>query len=713
MKTAAWIMFAAAILTATAAMAAEANVPVTKVTAFSSGVAYYEHNGKVADDAEVMLKFKTDQINDVLKSLVVLDLGQGVVSGVNYSSQEPLARALKSFGIDLSGDPTLGQMLKQLRGAEVAISLLNAGDKITGKIVSVETKTKQILPSNTLISYDVVNVLTPGGIRALSLEDIGSLALADEKLNAELNKALALLVEARDTNRKPLQINFAGKGQQDVRIGYINEAPVWKTSYRVVMGNKDDKGVEQMKMQGWAIVENTSDFDWEKIDLTLVSGRPISFIQDLYTPLYMPRPVVVPELYASLRPQTYEEGLEQAQQLTELKPAARREMAAKKAGGPPAAPMAAQADGLALADEKADKDMSGMYLQRASQALASGVASVAQAQSVGELFSYHIGTPVSLPRRKSAMLPIINQAIEARRVSIYNQSVMPKYPLNGLWLTNNTKDSLLAGPVTLFDGGTYAGDARIDNLSAKDKRLLSYAIDLKMTVDPSTENAQQRMVSLGIVRGVLIVSHRIEYAQTYVITNKADQPRTLVIEYPRRSERKLLIKEPAEQTPSLYRFETDVPADTGGKFEIREEQITSQEIGILPANVGALEYYATDGQIPAKIKDALLEVIKRKNALTLAEREEADTQKTINDLRTEQNSIRANLNAFVGDRSSEGWQTFSKKLLAVEKQIEDLQKTFTEQHAKSVMLRKDLEDYLNKLNIETMQTSPPAAVPAK
>lgn len=723
MKSLALAVGLAVVLCASAVFAAEVNLPVTKVTSFSSGVSYFEHNGKVTDNAEVSIKFKTDQMNDVLMSLVVLDLGQGSVGGVTYGSQEPLARALKSFGIDISGDPTLAGLLRQVRGAEVAVSLVNAADKITGKIVSVETKTRHILPSNTIIQYDVINVLTAAGIRSVSLEDVSSIALTDEKLNTELNKALGLLVESRDTNRKPVQISFTGKGQRDVRVGYISEAPIWKTSYRLVLAGKDAKGVEQTKMQGWAIVDNTSDQDWENVELTLVSGRPISFIQDLYTPLYVPRPVVVPELYASLRPPSYDEGLGRDKDMLALE--SRRELEqnrgvmAAKATAMPAAPGAAPM--------KADRAADGLFpggagggqaeMQRAAQALATGVASIAQAQAVGDAFAYKIKNPVNLPRRKAAMLPIINESVQARRVSIYNESVMPKNPLLGLWLTNSTKDSLLAGPVTVLEGATgevtFAGDARFDNMAAGDKRLLSFAIDQKVLVDPTTANPQQRLFSLAIVRGVLIVTNRIEYTQTYVIKNKADQPRTLVIEYPRRPERKLLTAEPAEQTPSLYRFEVDVPADKQGKFEVREEQTTRQDIAILPTDIGTLEYYSSNGEVPAKVREALVEAICRRNDLSQAQRDEADTQKKITDLRAEQNSVRANLTAFTGDRSSEGYQTFSKKMLALEKQIEDQQKTLTEQHAKSVDLRKDLEDYLSKLNIETLQATTATTKPAK
>ncbi len=444
-------------------------------------------------------------------------------------------------------------------------------------------------------------------------------------------------------------------------------------------------------MQGWAIVENTSDFDWEKVQLTLVSGRPISFIQDLYTPLYLPRPVVRPQLYASLRPQTYEEGIATKDDMLALKPSPARAQRGRssyemrrKAARP-----AGVTSGL-VAD---DAGKGGGW------ALDKGVRSVAAAKAVGELFSYRIKTPVTLPRRKSAMLPIVNQDVSGRKVSIYNASVMAKHPLNGLWMTNDTGLSLLAGPITVFDGGTYAGDAQIGNLSDKDKRLLSYAIDLKVTVDP-TESSTSKITSAKIVRGVIHVTRKYEYTQAYVINNKADDKRTLVIEHPRRSERKLVSPaEPAEKTPSVYRFETDVPAEKTGKFEVREEQVTQQTVAILPTDIGTLTWYTTSGEIPPKVRDAIAEAIKRKNALTEAQRQVGEIGRQIAALNNDQQRARSNMSAF-GDRSSIGYKRFAEKVLEVETRIEQLQEQLISARQKVETLRKALEDYVGGVNVD-------------
>ena len=669
-----------------AGLAAEGGMPVVRVTAFNSGVAYFEHAGKVTGDATVLLKFKPEQINDLLKSLVVTD-PSGEVTGISYASQEPLSRALKSFGVDLSAQPSLAELLKQLRGAEVRVA---GPELVVGKILGVEKRTEHLLPSNRLLTTDVLNVLTAEGIKAIDLKGISSIRLVDERLNAELNKALALLVESRDTHRKALSINFAGKGQREVRIGYVTEAPVWKTSYRLILGEKE------VRLQGWAIVENTSDFDWSNCQLTLVSGRPISFVQDLYTPLYLPRPVVQPELYASLRPQRYAEGLAAAEKPRMLAEKAdfeyRRKAAAKYAAAPRPTAAPGRLLGRGLARDKAR--------QNALKALSQGVRSLAAAKQVGELFAYPIKTPVNLPRRKSAMLPIVNQPIKARKLSIYNAAVLARHPLNGLWLTNDTELTLLAGPVTVFEAGSYAGDAQIDNLNPGDKRLLSYAIDLKVTVDAS-ESSSRKVTSVTIVRGILRISRRHTYSKTYTIKNKDSKKRTVLIEHPRRSGLKLLKPaKPAEQTANLYRFEVEVPGKETGRFVVQEERPETETLAIFSANVGTLKYYSTDKTVSPKVREALAEAVKRRNALAQAEAEQRELQRRISRLQRDQGVVRANVTALSRNPTSASYKRFEKKLLEIQDKLDALQAKLEEAQAKVKSLRKELEDYLVKLTLE-------------
>jgi hypothetical protein len=279
-------------------------LPLSKVVLFTSGVGYFQREGTVSGNTDLNLYFKTRDINDLLKSLVVQDLDDGQVTEVTYSSRDPLTRTLQSFAIDLTGNPGLAQILAQVRGEKVA---LLTSQRITGTIVGVDVK-----PTSEHTTATYLNLLTNEGIRSIDLAEVRSFSILNPQLQGELMQALSLLAENRSTEKKRVTVGFTGKGRRRVRVGYLLETPLWKTSYRLVL----NEGQEHF-LQGWAIVENTTDEDWRDISLSLVSGRPISFIMDLYRPLYVPRPTVEPELYSSIMPQRYEAELDFAAEPSE------------------------------------------------------------------------------------------------------------------------------------------------------------------------------------------------------------------------------------------------------------------------------------------------------------------------------------------------------------------------------------------------------------
>ncbi len=655
-----------------------ADVPVTRVVVFSSGVAYFEHAGQVTGDASVKLNFKTEQINDVLKSMVVMDTsGKGTVTGVNYASRDPLSRALSSFAVNLSGNPDLGGILMQVRGAEV---IVEAPEKITGKILGLETKKRAVTTpgGTTILEETYLNLLADGGgIRSVPLSTLQSIHLTDARLRKEIDKALKLLIASSDTQRRPVDIQFRGKGKRDVRIGYIAEAPVWKVSYRLELSG------EKPLLQGWAIVENTSDADWSDVQLSLISGRPISFIQDLYTPLYVPRPVVKPELYASLRPKEYEEGMEadkakrrSARNLLARKSARADGAMAEAAVGAPPAPQASYAG---------KPSGGGVSLGDTVQAGAAG-------GKVGELFQFTLKEPVDLPRRQSAMLPIIAQPISAEKVSIYNQRTLAKHPLNGAWLKNDTGMKMLAGPVTVFDGNMYAGDARIGNLAEGDRRLISYAVDLNMTVDPSQKSAR-RLTAATIDRGVLSLKYLHRYQQTYAVKNKAEEKRTVVLEHPRQRGRTLIEpKEATEKTPKLYRFQFDLAVGKTVDFPVIEEQVHYQRVSLLQQSPDALLHYAKTGELSGEARQALQKAAALKRELTAAQQKLMALSKEKAQIESGQDRLRKNIGT-VGSNSTLG-KRYIQKLSQQEDRIEQLGREIQDARKRVEEHQKQLADFI-------------------
>src|SRR5947207_3198778 len=213
----------------------QANVPVKAVVLFSSGVGYFEHFGTVQGDGSTQLRFKTNQINDILKSLVLQDLDGGKVSTITYPSQDPIAKTLRSFQVDITNNPPLADLLNQLRGAKVTIAQ-TTGDKSAGTILGVEKKRKPAKDDKSPpIETAVVNLITGAMIKSIDLDNVADISLADPQLQEELGKALNALAQARDQDKKPVQIHFSGQGERRVRLGYVVETPIWKTSYRLIL----------------------------------------------------------------------------------------------------------------------------------------------------------------------------------------------------------------------------------------------------------------------------------------------------------------------------------------------------------------------------------------------------------------------------------------------------------------------------------------------
>jgi hypothetical protein len=678
--------------------AANTDVPITQVVLFSSGVGYFEHAGSVHNDGATELRFKTNQINDILKSLILQDLDGGKVSTVTYPSQDPIGKTLRSFQVDITANPPLSDLLNQLRGAKVTLST-SAGESIQGIILGVEIHTKSVEDKGEIIQQPFLNLLNNGKIQSLAMDSLSSIKLDDPELQEELNKALIALASARDQDKKPVTIRFNGQGDRRVRIGYVVETPIWKSSYRLLLGEKVKSTTQPTmadgNLQGWAIVENQTDNDWNNVQLSLVSGRPISFIEDLYMPLYVPRPVVEPELYASLRPQTYAEGMSLDKDRSLADPS---ELSAINgpAGAQLQEQLRAHRQGL-RSGEQVMSSAKSAGLGTAMDAISS-VSSLATAAHVGELFQYTVGN-VTLARQQSAMIPIITDPIEVERVSIYNASVMPRNPLNGARIKNTTQKHLLAGPITVIDGGTYAGDAQIDNIPPGQERLLSYGVDLQMLVDALNNQNESQLQTGKIVKGVLYLTRKNTRSQDYIAENKSDHEKALIIEHPRQGNGWELVdtEKPSEKTDAVYRFKSEVGAGAKSKLTVKEQIVQEQQIAILPSDLGQLDFYRKAGEIPKNVQDALGKAITLRQALSDTERQIEESKGKLNDIATEQNRIRENLRSV--NESTPYHTRLMTKLNDQETEIEKTQEGMDMLQKTQAAQRLELESYLENLNV--------------
>lgn len=665
----------------TTAPAAADNVPVKHVSLFSSGVGYFQHAGTVSGNGATTLHFKAEQVNDVLKSLVLQDLDGGSVSSVNYPSLDPLGHALKGFQVDLSESPAIGQLLGQLRGAEVAVT--TSGNRLVGKILGVEVRKKPV--GETTIESATLNLVTNVGIQSIAIDDATSIQLTDARLQDELNKALAAVASARDSDKKTVTVNFAGTGERRVSLGYVIATPLWKTSYRLVIGDKAD---EKSNLQGWAIVENQTDSDWNDISLSLVSGRPLSFRMDLYEPMYVERPEVELELFAGLAPPKYAESREELARVSDMPaPAA--------AAAPQRMMKAGQRSNLFGGAGGADD----ARFDPLALNVTSSVASQATAGQIGELFQYQLSN-ITLARQSSAMVPIVTDAIEVDPISIYNPNVLARYPLTGARVKNTTGKNLLQGPITVFQGGSYAGDAQVNNVPPGQTRLISYGIDLQVLVDAEKTDQTQTMQTAKITNGTLEVSNKTVSSRHYKVQNKSpDKAKTVVIEHAKLDGWELVdTDKPAETTDTLYRFERKLDATKEEEVVVRQQRINWQRFALIDVDLGQLVWYAGNDKTPDKVKEALRKAIELRQQQADLERQIAEHQQKLGEITAEQNRIRENLKTIRQESALYG--RLMTKLEEQETTIDKTQESVTSLTEQRNAKRSELETYVKGLKVE-------------
>jgi hypothetical protein len=632
--------------------AVDSPLPIRQVVLFNSGVGYFQREGDVSGDTRVELTFPTGDINDLLKSLVLQDLGGGRISTVNYDSHDPIDKILRSFALDLNNNPTFGQILNQARGEKIEIARREKIDgkpvKITGTIVGMETQRKPVGKDN-VVEVELLNLSGSNGLEAVPLDQVLGVKFMNPVLENEFQRALKVLASSHDTQKKLVSLGFNGAGKRAVRVGYVVERPIWKTTYRLRL---EPNG--KLTLQGWALVENTSDDDWSDVRMVLVSGKPISYQMNLYEPLYIPRPLVEPEMFASLRPPVYSGSMDPSAALQEKAAQAQPGQEPRNqplrpqgaivtgqpqqgfnpymfnpymqnglgngafnpqfgqfgmmgAGAPPFGgfpgnsmnqgnsnkyqnqamnnePM--NSDNLRnnrltyeeLQQRRQKQDQLKGDVKKAGGAIAGlnfkeGIQSVASAEEIGDYFQYLLDQKITLPRQKSAMLPILDHLIEGTKVSIFNEATHAKYPLLGLKLKNTSGQPLTQGPITVYENSTYAGDTRILDLQPNEERLLSYALDQGTEVKSVIKATPSPEMNFKIGESQLAARYKLRQTKTYTIKNRSTHDRTVLIEHPIRDDWKLIDpKKPSEKTRDHYRFTVQVAAGKVETYDVVEEQ---------------------------------------------------------------------------------------------------------------------------------------------
>jgi hypothetical protein len=676
--------------------------PIRAITLYRSGVGFFERRGLVQDAANIQLNFVSEQINDILKSMVVLDLDGGEITGISYSSKEPLQKRLASFGINIGDNPNAGEILSRLRGT--AVTIQTPEGPASGTILNTEQR-PTVYPgsggagSGSTVVHNLpwINLLTSNGVKSYNLTQVTGFQIDDPALANELNKALAAIAEQRADRFKTVDVGFRGQGARQVVLAYVHEMPVWKTSYRLVLPEPNPQGGDagQPTVQGWAIVENTTDQDWNGVKLSLVAGRPVSFQMDLYEPLYVERPEIPVPMVAGVAPRIFEGGENFADKEALGRVAAKMAKPAAAPGAPMRASSRDRSAGSALMDAAvaSEPEMSAEML--------TGYAANAQAQAgeVGEVFQFTLKSPVDVKRQSSAMLPILSSGLEGKRVSIFNRNDGSKNPMRGVRLKNTSGLQLMPGPISVFDGAAYAGDAQIGHIPAGDTRLIAYAVDLDVSSLVKDES-ESNIMSLKIVQGVIEQTVKQRMTTTYAFSNKdAKRPRTVLVEHAKPHGWDLKAPVSAlEETDALYRFEVPIEAGKDGALAVTHERIDFQRYGITDFSIDQLLEMSSHGKASRNVVEAF------KKAATM-QAEARTIEQRIQQLDQERQAIsqdQSRLSELMKtiDRQTDLYKNYMGKLTRHESRLDAIAVQREQDQQALNTKRAELQAFLQNLNVE-------------
>jgi len=605
------------------------SLTLSSVDLYTGGVGLFSFEGSLDAGESVELRLPREHVADVLKSLLVRGTDGSAVPVLSFDTTDRIERRLQGSYIDLTGNPDRAEMLRRLRGEYVS---LIGESSAAGRIVALEEH-----PDEEGRRELFLTLFGDDGLKEVSLANVDRIVFADENLNAELESLLGVLRDSRIEQESILRLRLGSSYAGPLFLSYLHGVPVWKTSYRLVLGNAGE-----YRLQAWGHVDNTTAIPWRDVEVTLVSSRPVAFRMDLLTPLYVRRPSLPPPQATSLAPRSFERS---AQGYAEMQEA------------PPAPAAEPRRSSRAFADD--------------AQGLGTPGATGATASAIPTAVRYRIDAEVELLPGSGAMLPILDTLIPGRRVSLY-RSEDGTSPRAGVEVANETGLALLAGPVTVLEDGSFVGDSLVSDLAPGERTILTYALDTDTTVVTETQSEPDTISSLRIANGVLIASRIRSRRTVYRYAHHGSRIGTLVIEHPKRSGWEVVGGlQPASKSDSFLRFEVPL-AGRADRLDVVEEQPVSSSVALEGLTTDQIVFYLSRPVIDSETAETLRRLQSILGDLAETDRELGATARRIDELFRDQQRIRSNLEAV--PEGSDLARRYLSTLRSQEDEIESLRR---------------------------------------
>lgn len=639
--------------------APSAQLPVTRVALYKNGVGFFEHAGHVTGDGRVTIDFTTTQLNDVLQSLTAVDLNGGRIAGAGYNSTTPVEQQLKALPLGLGLEPTATEFYQALRGARVEVR--NGAGTFTGRLLDVEEvnvveKSASFAEPKRFITV----VADTGATRTIELTPATSVTVLDGDLRGDITRYLQLLASTRNQALRHLTLEDNGRGIRELHVSYISEVPVWKSTYRILFTDPKSGAASAKQtatLQGWSVVDNTTGADWTNVQLSLIAGAPQSFIQPLSVPYYSRRAEIPLPQEAQLAPQTHESGdaMRNTPELdAKLSPQAAATHAPRAAGVAGLSPLArGVAGGVMGGVGVAGGSGSGMGAGSGSnfggailnQNYIASLPPRATANAFDDYFEYRITEPVTIRKNESAMVPILQEKVDAERVTLWSPQ-QPQTPLRALWITNTSKLTLDRGSFSIVEDGDFGGEGLMDPIHPGEKRLLSYAVDQAVRVNTDYSHTTNRVTEVTAAKGVLEMKESQVVEVEYLVHNAAAEPRTVIMEQPVRPGYTLdSDPKPEESTPTAYRFRVLTQAGETVRLHVGEKRLSIQRYVLTSSTDQQLTLILNQAGDNPRLKQALEPILDARRRVADAQQQLDHINEKLTGLRSDEERERANMTA--------------------------------------------------------------------
>jgi hypothetical protein len=741
-----------------------ARLPVKRVVLYKNGVGYFEHTARVHGTQDLSIDFTTAQLNDVLKSLTAVDLGDGRVSSVRYNSIAPLDERLRSLRLPFGEQVTQAEYLSALRGARVEVRSGSA--TAAGRLLSVEKIRKQRSKDDfeDVTAFSIVT--DTGEMKNFELGSGTSVRIAERELTDEVGRYLSLIGSSRARDVRRMSFTANGSGDRDIFVSYISEVPIWKSTYRILFGEKPG---EKPLLQGWAIVDNTIGEDWKDVQLSLVAGAPQSFIQDISQPFYARRPVVPLPESVMLTPQSHEATVQQYAQLQAPPGSAGPSHAPTSLEGLVKDPSGAAVSGarvtvrneetgvaqVAVSDSRGHYrfndlqagnaalfvnspgfqrfNLTNVYLgigrtneidatlnvgassetvevtgsnlmvqtETASvSAVAAKQGSEAEGKSAGDFFEYKIKQKITIGKNQSALVPILQAHIDAEKVTLWNEN---SAPLRALWIKNTSGQVLDAGSFNVLEADTFAGEGVLETIHPEERRLLSYASDSAVHVKYSGDSSEKPFSHVRIAKGIMQLTKEQRNSKKYTIRNADTEPRQVIVEYPAEEGWQLTpaTPKPEESSESYHRFR--VPVDAGKTAELTVESVHPEETRYELTNLDDDEValLVEQKRMTPNMQQAFDRILKQKEKVDEISGQITQRKSESDQIAADQNRIRENMKALKGSSEEKALlQRYVGQLDSQESRLAALRKESSDLTAQANQAKSELDRMIMEVNVD-------------